>query len=427
MLQVIQQRDRDSAKLVCDLKAATEAKSAFLANMSHEIRTPLNGILGITSLLEQTSDSKKRHAYYKTINDSANALLQIINDILDLSRIEAGEFEPDQSKFYLDEVVQHIKKVFELHSEKKGLAFEINLATGTPLDLIGDSRRLIQVLINLVGNALKFTEEGLVTLDVSVAEVSASRTNLIFQVSDTGIGIATEYQKDIFKDFSQVDTSITRRFGGTGLGLSVSKKVVELLGGKIGMKSKYGEGSRFWIEVPFQLQQSSRLNNDNSSQDKVHDSATEGPYLVERKQYKGRVLIADDSDVNQFIMVETLKTFGLDSISVTSGRAAIQAVMNDSFDAVFMDIQMPDIDGIEAAQEIRYWEQARIKKNPITIIAFSASAMAGDKERFLLAGMDDYLSKPMQLEDLEKILEKWMGCDELLENDQITYSGSKLC
>ena len=409
MLEVIEKRDRESENLVHDLKAATAAKSAFLANMSHEIRTPLNGIIGITSLLDQTTDDKKRRAYYTTIENSANALLLIINDILDLSRIEAGRFEPDESNFKLDEVANHVRRVFEPSAKEKGIAFEAVLAPRTPLDLTGDSRRLTQVIINLVGNGLKFTEEGAVSVAISAEDVSLDSATLHFQVFDSGIGITAEAQKNIFDDFSQVDGSITRRFGGTGLGLSVSKKLVELLGGEIGVQSRSGEGSRFWLKVPFLLQQNSRLSAADSKLQRLNEPSSEAQEAAERTQYSGRVLIADDCDVNQFIMVETLKTYGLDSFSVDSGHAAIEAVMNNAFDLIFMDIQMPDIGGVEAASKIRSWEKAHAKAGSLPIVAFSASAMSGDRERFLLAGMDDYLSKPMQVEDLELLLETWLG------------------
>ena len=411
MLEVVGERDRELESIVKDLKVATAAKSEFLANMSHEIRTPLHGILGITSLLMQMPESNQKCAYYKTIDDSANALLQIINDILDLSRIEAGRFEPEESEFELKEVVKHIQNLFESNADNKGISFEVALAADTPLRLKGDSRRLTQMLVNLVGNAIKFTSEGSVSVEISARDISASLATILFEVSDTGIGINEESQKLVFNDFSQVDASISRRFGGTGLGLSVSKSIADLLGGEIGLESVEGKGSRFWFSIPFKLpgQASSGATASELPVEKPNASAPDTKTTTNRKQYQARVLLADDSGINQFIMVETLKTFGLDTLTVDSGREAIEARKNDDFDLIIMDIQMPDIDGIEAAKKIRHWEQINAVSEPTPIIAFSASAMQGDRERFLKAGMDDYLSKPVQIDGLDLMLERWLG------------------
>jgi len=410
MLQAVQNRDSELENLVTELKAATAAKSAFLANMSHEIRTPLNGILGITSLLARSPATEKKQAYFKTIDDSANTLLQIINDILDLSRIEAGRFDPEYLQFDLSEIAIHINSIFEPTANKKGLSLAVNLAAGTPTLLKGDSRRLTQVLINLVGNALKFTDHGSVKVDICAEAVSDSETTIYFEVSDTGIGIPPESQDLIFKDFSQVDESITRRFGGTGLGLSVSRKIVELLRGEIGLNSKEGKGSRFWIKVPFerQLEEIKQSGVDSPAAIESIENVDETISTEPRTQYQGQVLIADDSGVNQFIIIETLKTYGINCTAVDSGRAAIEAIKTNSFDLIIMDIQMPDIGGIEAAKMIRQWETNNSANNTTPIIAFSASAMSGDRESFLEAGMDDYLSKPMVIESLERVLKTWL-------------------
>ncbi|MEP4147884.1 MAG: ATP-binding protein [Halioglobus sp.] len=415
MLKVVDQRDLKLEKLVADLKKATEAKSAFLANMSHEIRTPLNGILGITSLLKQIPQSEKSKAYHKTIDDSATSLLQIINDILDLSRIEAGRFDQEKAPFDLSELALHIENIFHPSASKKGISFSVNIAPDIPAKLIGDSRRLTQVLINLVGNAIKFTAEGSVCVAVSAKALSNTRADLLFEVIDTGIGIDKPAHSLIFGDFAQVDESINRRFGGTGLGLAVSKSIVELLGGEIGLSSELNDGSTFWFTLPLQLQTAVATNSkapditDQSAQPATKELAA----ATAKPQFNAHVLIADDNDINQFILIETLKTFGIQSTAVNGGRSAVDAVKCQTFDLVVMDIQMPDVGGIEAAGMIREWEKSSFVSRPVPIIAFSASAMRGDRERFLKSGMDDYLSKPIETENLMDVLNRWLvGCSE---------------
>ena len=411
MLEIIDDRDKEMESLVEKLKSATAAKSAFLANMSHEIRTPMNGILGVTSLLLQIPETEEKRTYFKTIDDSANSLLRIINEILDLSRIEAGKVDLEIAEFALDETITRLKNLFEPTAKTKGLSLKITLEPGTPVKLRGDSGRLRQVLINMIGNALKFTSAGSVAVHISTRSLTSSSTSLLFEVTDTGIGIDKKSQNVIFDDFSQVDVSSTRNFGGTGLGLSVSKKLVELLGGEIGVESRDNQGSRFWFTLPFELDSNRQsINNDSGTPLASGQSLpSENVQSMERPSYQARILIADDSEVNRFIMVETMKTFGLDTVAVDSGTAAIDAVQNDAFDLIVMDIQMPGISGIEAADKIRQWEKTIGANEPIPIIAFSASAMRGDRERFLLAGMDDYLSKPIQIDDLSQVLDKWLG------------------
>ncbi|MEH6611270.1 MAG: ATP-binding protein [Halioglobus sp.] len=411
MLGIIDERDKERESLVRKLESATAAKSAFLANMSHEIRTPMNGILGVTSLLLQTPESEENRTYFKTIDDSANSLLHIINDILDLSRIEAGQVDLEISEFELDETIIHLQNLFEPTARDKGLALKIILDPGTPLKLRGDTGRLRQVLINLIGNALKFTTAGSVTVHISARSLTSSSTSLLFEVIDTGIGIRQESQKIIFEDFSQVDESSTRNFGGTGLGLSVSKKIVELLDGEIGVESRDSQGSRFWFTLPFELD--SHHQTFSNASDRPHagqqELSSDTVQSQERPSYQARILIVDDSEVNRFIMIETMKTLGLNTVAVDSGTAAIEAVQNDAFDLILMDIQMPGISGIQATDAIRRWEDTIGTNQPTPIVAFSASAMRGDRERFLAAGMDDYLSKPVQIEDLTQMLDKWVG------------------
>jgi signal transduction histidine kinase/ActR/RegA family two-component response regulator len=411
MLKIIHDRDKEMERLVEKLKSATAAKSAFLANMSHEIRTPMNGILGVTSLLLQNPDTEERITYIKTIDESANSLLHIINDILDLSKIEAGKVDLEIAEFSMDETITQLRSLFEPTARTKGLSLKITLDPATPVKLIGDSGRMRQVLINMIGNALKFTPAGSVAVHISTSNLSLSTAALLFEVTDTGIGITRKSQNVIFEDFSQIDESSTRNFGGTGLGLSVSKKIVELMGGKIGVESRENQGSRFWFTLPFELDSNQQSSNSDSCTPLASEQSLrfDNAQSLETPSYQARVLIVDDSEVNRFIMVETMKTFGLDTVAVDSGTAAIEAVQNDTFDLIVMDIQMPEVSGIEATDKIRLWEKAIGAKEPIPIIAFSASAMRGDRERFLLAGMDDYLSKPIQADNLQQVLDKWLG------------------
>jgi signal transduction histidine kinase/ActR/RegA family two-component response regulator len=411
MLDIIDNRDKEMESLVEELKFATAAKSAFLANMSHEIRTPMNGILGVTSLLLKIPDTEEKITYIKTIDNSAKSLLCIINDILDLSKIEAGKVDLEIAEFTLDEIVTQLRSLFEPTATTKGLSLRISLDPTTPINLIADSGRLRQVLINMIGNALKFTPTGSVTVHISTCSLTLTSAELLFEVTDTGIGITKKSQNVIFDDFSQVDQTSTRNFGGTGLGLSVSKKIVELMGGGIGVESHENQGSRFWFTLPVELDSKRKsINSDCSTPLAIEQSLRfDNAQSRETPSYEARVLIVDDSEVNRFIMVETMKTFGLDTTAVDSGIAAIDAVQKETFDLIVMDIQMPEISGIEATDKIRLWEKSAGSNKPIPIIAFSASAMRGDRERFLLAGMDDYLSKPIQLDHLSRVLDKWLG------------------
>jgi len=418
MLQNIEDRDRELENLVSKLKLATEAKSAFLANMSHEIRTPMNGILGITSLLLERPETDKKRAYYKTIDSSAKSLMQLINGILDLSKIESGNFTIDEVDFNLLDTIDQLQSLFESTAREKNLQIIFSLAPDTPLRLVGDSTRLWQVLVNLVGNAIKFTETGTVTVSISATQKTASSAQYLFEVNDTGIGIPEQAQQKIFSDFTQADDSVTRSYGGTGLGLAVSRNIVELMQGQIGVDSIEGQGSRFWFTLPLELgseeactpaEEPSTLDCPAESAAHIANTDDDSSSDNERAQYQARILVVDDSEVNQFILIETIKTFGIDTVAVGSGAEAIAVLEADHFDLVVMDIQMPLMSGIEATARIRASEQATACKKTIPIIAFSANAMQGDRERFLRAGMDDYLSKPMQMEALSAVLQKWLG------------------
>ena len=418
MLQNIEDRDRVLEEMVSKLKSATAAKSAFLANMSHEIRTPMNGILGITSLLLETAETDKRESYYKTIDSSAKSLMLLIDDILDLSKIEAGKYTIDAVEFTLLDTMDELQSLFESMARAKGLQFTFSIAEDAPICLVGDPKRIRQVLINLIGNAFKFTEAGAVAVSVSATGKTESSAQFVFTVTDTGIGISEQAQGKIFSDFTQADDSLTKGYGGTGLGLAISRNLVELMHGEIGVDSITGQGSSFWFTLPFELGSGEACDTveelttpryGDKGATHISKSADDLSGVKEIIQYDARVLIVDDSEVNQFVLMETIKRFGIEAVAVGSGCEAIALLEEDQFDLVVMDIQMPQMSGLEATARIRASERASAVKKVTPIIAFSANAMQGDRERFLRAGMDDYLSKPVQVDSLAAVLQERLG------------------
>ena len=370
--------------------------------------------MGITSLLLDMPVNEKQKTYFETIEKSAQSLMIIIDDILDLSKIEAGHLSIKKLEFNLEEVILHITNTFLHPARSKGLSLEVRVAPATPTWLLGDAGRLQQVLINLVGNAIKFTPSGSVLLEVSVQDNSEPNTKLLFEVIDTGIGIATDAKNRIFNEFTQADESTTRRFGGTGLGLSFSKHIIEMMQGQIGVDSIEGKGARFWFTLPLnQTIQDSESDAPASkptseiTTDTIKKSTTPDANGL-RPDYKARVLIVDDSKPNLFILSETMKTLGVEVVAAEGGKKAVELVQAQQFDLVIMDIQMPDMDGMEATRQIRNFERQSNTDIHLPIIAFSANAMEGDRELYLQAEMDDYLSKPFQKEAFLTVLYKWL-------------------
>lgn len=418
MLRQVKNRDQQLENLVEELRAATHAKSQFLANMSHEIRTPMNSIMGITSLLLDMPQNERQKTYFETIDKSAQSLMVIINDILDISKIEAGHLSIEEREFNLEDVILHVTNTFRHPAKSKGLRLDINIAPGTPMNLLSDPGRLQQVLINLVGNAIKFTPSGSVALNVSVQDNSDSDHELLFEVTDTGIGVSSNAKTKIFDEFSQADETTTRRFGGTGLGLSFSKHVVEIMGGQIGVDSSKGKGSRFWFTLPLTQAGNSSVSDSLPARPtneketcNVRQMAT--PDVNGRRPgYSARVLIVDDSKPNLFVLTETMKALGLDVMAADGAKKAVELAQTQQFDLVIMDIQMPDMDGMDATRQIRKFERENFTNRHLPIIAFSANAMEGDRELYLQAEMDDYLSKPFQKEAFLALLDKWLEKDQ---------------
>ena len=375
-------------------ETANRAKSEFLANMSHEIRTPMNGVLGMTELALLAGVSPRAREYLQFAQQSGKALLDIINDILDLSKIESGKAELASRPFYLRDGLESMFRVFQASAQDKGLNFCRAIDPAVPGHLLGDLGRLRQVLTNVIGNAVKFTSSGAVRVSVDVDEQppSPGRVRLLFTVQDDGIGIAKDRLKEVFEAFSQVGLSSHVKYGGTGLGLSISKSLVELMHGRIWAESEAGKGSTFRFTAEFGLAK--------EQADPAHQSA-------EPRAPQGlrglRILLAEDNDVSRILAVALLEERGHSVVAVENGAKALEVLAEDSFDAVLMDARMPGMDGEEATRKIRGGEVLGVDRH-IPIIALTAHALRGDRERFLAAGMDDYIAKPFDTDELEGAL-----------------------
>lgn len=412
-LDITSQKETESELIVArdSARESSKAKESFLANMSHEIRTPMNAILGMSKQLSKTKLNKEQAFFNSTIVTAADNLLVILNDILDISKIEAGKLSIEHIPFNLKELVTKLYSLMEMKAKEKGLRLNMHFDVDLPDNLVGDPYRLNQILYNLVGNAIKFTDKGHVNIKCKLLRDNQDNCKVSISVKDTGIGMDESFAAHLFEKFSQEDLSITRRFGGTGLGLSISKQLSELMGGGITLQSKKGEGSVFTLELPF-------VKADIDSTQLLESKTTVlSPIALLGK----RILLAEDNELNRIVAVTTLQSFGAEVVEAENGLRAIDLLKSRrEFDIVLMDLSMPEMDGLMATRNIRHE-----LKMDIPVIALTANAILGEKQKCLDEGMDDYISKPFEELDLVRMILKYTDSKEVPQANAETASDNE--
>ncbi len=387
-----------------EAEEANMAKSVFLANMSHEIRTPMNGVLGMLQLLELTPLNDEQLEYIDTLKISGESLLRLINGLLDLSKIEAGKLELDLANFSVRHCLASITGLFKAKIREKGLGLHFHIDPRIPDMLIGDENRLRQILVNLIGNAVKFTEEGGIQLEISMLEENEGQIRINIQVIDTGIGMTPAQIEGLFQPFAQADLSITRKYGGTGLGLHISSKLVELMGGQLGVTSTLNEGSVFQFDVSLRKPTISSLSS-LKRPTKLSERVGIDEQFADANP--ATILLVDDNLINQRLLSKVLEKFGYQVCIANNGVEALERVEASTFDLIFMDVQMPEMNGIEATGHILTKYEAE-NTPPPAIIALTANASLTDQKECFEAGMNDFVSKPFTFAKLKDILERWI-------------------
>ena len=388
----VESRTKELAVEKVRAEEASRAKSDFLANMSHEIRSPMNGVIGMSGLMLKTPLSQEQREYAEIVHSSATALLNVLNDVLDFSKIDAGMLELENSTFDLPKAVSAVAALTRSTAQEKGLSLDLDIVPGMQPLVVGDAGRVRQILLNLVSNAIKFTAHGSVQIRLEETSRSDETVSTRITVEDTGIGIPGDVQERLFQKFTQADASTTRRFGGTGLGLAISKSLAQLMGGDVGIESVVDRGSKFWVDLPFRLPAPSATGSAPGSSE------------ASRSRYSGTVLVAEDNPVSQRLAVLLLRRYGFKVDLASNGSEALEKWRAGTYEAVFLDCHMPIQDGFDTARAMRREERG----GRVPIIAMTAAAMLEDRENCLAAGMDDVVPKPVEVDRLENVLAKWL-------------------